>query len=289
MQGDIVEIYSSAGVKLISYSYDAWGNTTISYSNSGASTTAVKNNLTYRGYYYDRNLNLYYLQSRYYDAKICRFISPDSLMSGTNGSLHGFNLYVYCFNNPISYTDSEGNWPEWVKKSIKWVAKNVFMPTVETIEEALSNIDMTYSAGLNISGTPSAFLFNAQGGIAIDTKGNVAIQGAAGGNFTTGSPGTAATYYQSVTNAPSIDNLLGTGYQIGGSAGVPVNGIPFSFGADFNIIPSDKTYYGATINAGLGTPGGEIHAGLSYTGELKGSRFNVFDVAERMYIRIMGW
>ena len=53
MQGDIVEIYSSAGVKLVTYKYDAWGKTTVAYSNNGASTTAVKNNLTYRDYYYD--------------------------------------------------------------------------------------------------------------------------------------------------------------------------------------------------------------------------------------------
>ena len=41
VQGDIVEIYSSAGVKLVTYKYDAWGNTTVAYSNNGASTTAV--------------------------------------------------------------------------------------------------------------------------------------------------------------------------------------------------------------------------------------------------------
>ena len=34
-------------------------------------------------------------------------------MSGANGSLHGLNLYVYCFNNPINMTDSQGDWPTW--------------------------------------------------------------------------------------------------------------------------------------------------------------------------------
>ena len=147
VQGDIVEIYSSAGVKLVTYKYDAWGKTTVAYSNNGASTTAVNNNLTYRGYYYDSDLSMYYLQNRYYDPAICRFISPDSLMSGTNGSLHGFNLYVYCFNNPISYTDSEGNWPK-LTEAILGVL-NAILISVEG--------ELFVGVGLGISGNASLF------------------------------------------------------------------------------------------------------------------------------------
>ena len=51
LQGDIVAIYNSAGTLLVTYEYNAWGATTKSYSNSGGTTTATKNNLTYRGYY----------------------------------------------------------------------------------------------------------------------------------------------------------------------------------------------------------------------------------------------
>lgn len=144
LQGDIIAIYSANGTQLVNYKYDAWGNTSILYLNSALNTSAVKNNLTYRGYYYDRNLNLYYLQSRYYDAKICRFISPDSLMSGTNGSLHGFNLYVYCFNNPISYTDSEGNWP-----SLSEIYEQ-FKAAESSVDEFVENIkEIAYSAYYN--------------------------------------------------------------------------------------------------------------------------------------------
>jgi hypothetical protein len=58
LQGDIVAVYNTSGTKLVSYIYDAWGNTTVTYSNGGASTTAVKNPFTYRGYYYDSDLGL---------------------------------------------------------------------------------------------------------------------------------------------------------------------------------------------------------------------------------------
>ena len=63
-------MYSEAGVKLISYAYDDWGNANISFHNGGENTNATKNPFTYRGYYYDQDLGLYYLQSRYYDAKV---------------------------------------------------------------------------------------------------------------------------------------------------------------------------------------------------------------------------
>ena len=74
LQGDIVAVYDTAtGNKLISYKYNAWGVCTTSYYNSGSTTTATKNPFKYRGYYYDSNLGLYYLQSRYYDQNTCRF------------------------------------------------------------------------------------------------------------------------------------------------------------------------------------------------------------------------
>ena len=103
--GDIVSVYSSSAVKLVSYYYDAWGNTTIFYSNNGSSTTAVKNNLTYRGYYYESDMSMYYLQSRYYDSNTGRFINADSILVD---SLLGYNQFAYCENNPVNKVDPTG-------------------------------------------------------------------------------------------------------------------------------------------------------------------------------------
>ena len=41
-------------------------------------TLAQTNPFRYRGYYYDTETGLYYPNSRYYDASVCRFLSPDS-------------------------------------------------------------------------------------------------------------------------------------------------------------------------------------------------------------------
>ena len=108
LQGDIVAVYNSSGTKLASYNYtDAWGNHSISYSNGGASTGAQYNPFRYRGYYYDTDLYMYYLQSRYYDAKICRFINADIYVSTGQGII-GFNMYAYCRNKPVTRVDDEG-------------------------------------------------------------------------------------------------------------------------------------------------------------------------------------
>ncbi len=108
--GDIVAVYKHNGTKLVSYVYDAWGNFTTTYHNSGASTTATNNPFTYRGYYYDSDLELYYLQTRYYDSNTGRFISPDdeSVITATPNALTDKNLYAYCDNNPVMRIDYGG-------------------------------------------------------------------------------------------------------------------------------------------------------------------------------------
>jgi len=75
-------------------------------------TLGLHNPLRYRGYIYDRETGLYYLQSRYYNPTICRFISADSLIA--SGTAVGVNQFVYCCNNPVSYSDPTGHWLETV-------------------------------------------------------------------------------------------------------------------------------------------------------------------------------
>lgn len=71
---------------------------------------ADKVKFRYRGYYYDDETGFYYLQSRYYDPGLCRFISADQyeLVRMLSQTLGQMNLYAYCNNNPIMYTDESG-------------------------------------------------------------------------------------------------------------------------------------------------------------------------------------
>jgi len=110
LQGDIVAVYDAAGTKLITYSYDAWGNCTTTYYNGGASTTATHNPFRYRGYYLDTETGFYYLNSRYYDPVIGRFVTADklSIVKASPFDVTDKNLYAYCDNNPVIRSDDGG-------------------------------------------------------------------------------------------------------------------------------------------------------------------------------------
>ena len=68
---------------------------------------AAVNPLQYRSYYHDSETGFYYLQSRYYDPEICRFINADSYAS-TGQSYLGYNTFAYCGNDPVNRTDADG-------------------------------------------------------------------------------------------------------------------------------------------------------------------------------------
>ena len=101
-QGDVERVISTDGTILASYTYDAWGNVLTS-----EGTLAATNPIRYRGYYFDTETSLYYLQSRYYDPAVGRFVNEDSLLNGKAGTI-GFNLFSYCGNNPLKHVDPSG-------------------------------------------------------------------------------------------------------------------------------------------------------------------------------------
>ena len=115
LQGDIIEIWGTEDGSsshyfrlLVEYTYDAWGNILqMNDTTDGWFKVGTANPFRYRGYYYDNESGLYYLQTRYYDAAIGRFINADGFTS-TGQGLFGNNMYAYCLNNPISYTGPSG-------------------------------------------------------------------------------------------------------------------------------------------------------------------------------------
>lgn len=102
LQGDVMYLVDAEGNTVASYEYDPYGNIV-----STTGSMANINPLRYRGYYYDAELEMYYLQSRYYDPQIGRFINADSQFDTYAGAL-GCNLFAYCANNPIAYKDDTG-------------------------------------------------------------------------------------------------------------------------------------------------------------------------------------
>lgn len=96
--------------------------------------------------------------------------------------------------------------------------------------------------------------------------------------------------YKSVTNAPNIYKLKGPSQQVGGSFGVPIYGVPVSAGGDLILMRDDelnKNYFGYSKNVGLGTPGGEMHIEWGETQTISGTEFNVYDLIDKFFIKIM--
>ena len=111
-QGNIIAIIDNGGAAVVQYNYDAWGNHKV-LNASGIEIVTVNdignlNPFRYRGYYYDTETGLYYLQTRYYDPVVGRFISRDSIEYADPESINGINLYAYCGNNPVKYVDPNG-------------------------------------------------------------------------------------------------------------------------------------------------------------------------------------
>ena len=156
--------------------YGAWGNYSM-HGTDGKKTTDPTfighiNPLRYRGYYYDRETRLYYLQSRYYDFANCRFINADAYVTTNVGSILNSNMFAYCENNPILFSDQHGNYrfidgytpPQNTKNSVS-------IPIPEPFSVGYFNqFGNKYANGLYVKATPPNLdrgltIVNAEAGI----------------------------------------------------------------------------------------------------------------------------
>ena len=162
-QGDVIALLNADGTLAASYNYGAWGNYSV-HDDKGAKITKASfighiNPLRYRGYYYDRETRLYYLQSRYYDFANCRFINADGQLS--DGFI-GTNVFAYCMNNPVNMSDHTGHWPQWLKNAASAVvnaikkAVTVVANTVKSAVSSASNILKASSNSLPKKGEPGS-------------------------------------------------------------------------------------------------------------------------------------
>ena len=140
-QGDVVQLnYQGKQDKVYAqYTYDAWGNV---LTKSGS--LADVNPLRYRGYYCDTETGFYYLQSRYYDPAVRRFLNADSYGS-TGQGFTGFNMFAYCGNNPVRRTDPTGHsWIDKIKERIRAAVEAVRQAEDKRKEEFLQAYESTF-------------------------------------------------------------------------------------------------------------------------------------------------
>ena len=200
-------------------------------------TIALLNPFRYRSYYYDEETNLYYLNSRYYDPQLGRFINADdiSILSEGKDFFNGLNLYAYCGNNPINNTDESGNawWDKFWKGllnvlSVVVVAAAVIGLTALSIATAgASSVLLSVAIGVTAMSTASGAISGAISAISNGTSFAAGVFGGAIRGFGTG----AAIGFGIIAGGGligTIPALLGTvslNYMTGNLAYVVENGL----------------------------------------------------------------
>lgn len=149
IQGDITCIYDTAGNRVVTYTYDAWGKI-LSVTGTAANTIGRYNPLRYRGYYYDNETGFYYLNSRYYDPAVGRFLNVDSDLYN---NILGYNLYIYCNNNPVYYVDPYGNDASSAAEVFKWWIEQ--FPILSGADGPLPFGELVFIIGAIVLGIPA--------------------------------------------------------------------------------------------------------------------------------------
>jgi len=147
-QGDIIGLVDEDGDTQVEYLYDAWGRL-MGTSGNLASTVGADNPYRYRGYRYDAETGLYYLQSRYYNPEWGRFVNADDyhVLFKERVNIIDINQYAYCHNNPVIKADANGYSPWSPRLSLAdyWIIHSEVADNV-----ALSISHDTYLSGREV-------------------------------------------------------------------------------------------------------------------------------------------
>ena len=176
--GDIIGIFDSNQQLVAKYVYDAWGNQRIfakinnefidiTQESTYNTNIANINPFRYRGYYFDTETGFYYLNSRYYDPALGRFINADDISYADAEMLNGLNLYAYCGNNPITNTDENGSaWWDWLWKIAAAIAIVAIIGTIAAFTGGTAGVILGATFyGAVTGGISSAIIGGVIGGI----------------------------------------------------------------------------------------------------------------------------
>ncbi len=272
LQGDIIGIIDNTGTLLGTYEYDAWGNCTATkVIISGTSLVLSMNPFRYRGYYFDSETGLYYLQSRYYDPKTGRFISPDAYSYLEPDTVNGLNLYSYCNNNPVMNVDPDGHLVLSIGAIIFAGAMGALFGAVARTYGVVKNGGSAREAagafvGGAITGFFSGIAMALGGGMALAGASAVALMGGTVGMMGIGFGVGIGAYYAETGIARTKSNFsdamrqgaktaidLGGGFVIGAAFGLfgGYNSLKLGNGVKDSISNSISIYNSVGLNAGL--------------------------------------
>ena len=219
-QGDVAAILDSSGTMVAFYDYDAWGNCTVYNSSAKVLTDPTSianiNPLRYRGYYYDAETGFYYLQSRYYDPAICRFINADTFATTDANGFLSANMFAYCENNPVMRTDEDGEVSHIVIGAIIGAAAGVAGQLISDLVSGGKISSWQNYVGSAIGG--------ALGGTVLAATGNLKLANAVTDGMSTLTTGVISKYTDDSYDK-SWGHIVGTALLDAGSSALTSNSI----------------------------------------------------------------
>ncbi len=261
-----ITIIDTNGNLVVKYEYTAYGKI-ISITGSLSGTIGQYNPFRYKGYYYDRETNMYYCNSRYYVPEWCRWLTIDSVEYLEPGSINGLNLYTYCSNNPKMFKQefnslrtvffiSSISISRFVSRAINksganYIAGVFLLPNVSNLN--LFGYEWRTSARWNNSPEIASSWFGRIGFSSYITH----MQGQPGALYAFAG-GTAdilnwfdTTYYAGV--GINLFNIIGAEVQLETlGIGAQVNLGNLSIGANINIIGGTSAAFGWNTDLGKG-------------------------------------
>ncbi len=239
LQGDVIQLVNASDTVVATYDYDPYGKLI-----SSSGTMAEINPLRYRGYYYDSETGFYYLQSRYYDPAICRFINADAYASTGQGII-GHNMFAYCGNNPVNRADSFGEeWYHWAIGAAIVVGFGIL--TVAT-------------CGGSLAAAVTAVNLVSYGFAASSTATTIAAAAFVGSSITYGTAALTAAYSASSVHEFNSQGSWGT------VAATGIGGLVAAAGAYGSMKSTPATDTHPTHTSGVGSPQKNPNPNGSYT------------------------
>ena len=225
-QGDVTGLVSASGTRVVTYTYDAWGNL-LTTTGSMAATLGAQNPLRYRGYVYDTETGLHYLQSRYYNPGWGRFIGTDDvtvLAASLEKANWDKNLFAYCDNNPVNRSDDSGEFWHFLAGAVV----GGVIGGISKIAEGGSIADVFISA---VAGAANGVLAASGAGLAT----SMVLSGAISG---------ASTFISQVLtgeiNLPEVIVDTAVGVICGGIAGSGASSVASGAGGAKQVIDAGK-------------------------------------------------
>ena len=178
---------------MIKYDYTAYGEIVEVYDNTNYELSKI-NPFRYKGYYYDEESKMYYCKTRYYVPEWCRWLNTDSPLFLDFNNIQSTNLFAYCGNDPVNYSDGSGHSPDSIWKTLLGVAVGIGLFAVTAVAVIGSGgtllvpvlVGAGVGAGLNLVGQGVSNLSQGKGFFEDINWGNVALGGLSGAAFATG-------------------------------------------------------------------------------------------------------